>query len=397
MISFAAESLARNRLRAVLSLLGIVIGTFAITVMLGVSDIARGTIVGQLRQVTGRSILVQPSNTNRGVGADRLTSADAELIGGVYGAHPLPQNFSFAQYDNGRGQPVTITVTSSVGDVPRIDATTRVQTGRYFNAFEADNGAPVGVLNARAARDLFGERDPVGRTVVLAFQNGVKTEVTIVGVLEPLPGLFSAMSTPQVVVPNAFLWQRSNSQAEGTFDVVQVIVDDQVGMAGVSRKIEQLLAGNHEDGKFTVQSTDLFANVIDTVTGIVTVVLATVGGLSLLVAGIGIMNMMLVSVNERLRDIGLLVALGAHRETINAMFLLEALLLTGVGGGLGSLLALALLWGVTALLPVQAAFHVGWFTLLIPFGVSVVIGLLFGVLPASRAAALDPIECLRFE
>ncbi len=394
---FAFDILRRSRARALLSLSGILIGSLSITFMLGVGQITSTTITQQLTQVTGRSVIVQQSNINQGQNALRLTSDDVDLIAGIEGARPLPQNFLLARYNTAENALVPVTLSGSVGDVTRIDATTQIEEGRYFNAYEASSARPVGVLNSRAARDFFKDTDPIGQTLLLTLQNSSRLQITVVGVLEPLPGLFSSISTPQVIVPNGIIWQQSRVQSTNTYDVIQVIADGTVSLDQLSAKIDRLLTEHHGSQKFLVQSADLFTNTIGTITGIITVILAGIGGLSLLVAGIGILNIMLGAVQERIRDIGLLMALGATRELVSGLFLLEALMLSSAGGLLGTALAVMALWVVTLVLPVSVSFHLTWLTVVVPPLISVVMGVAFGVVPASRAAALDPIECLRTE
>jgi len=255
----------------------------------------------------------------------------------------------------------------------------------------------LAVLSDRAAKDLFPGRDPIGQTVRLFFSDGSRADLTVVGVLEPPGGIFGGLgSTATVYAPIPYLWASGQFRRD-RYDFVLLSLNKGADAAQVQNQVRHIFETRYGKGKYSIQSTESFQSTLRNITLILQALLGAIAGLSLLVGGIGIMNIMLVSVTERTREIGLRKALGATAALIRQQFLIEAVVLTLLGGILGVLLAVGLLALISALVPFFGVFVLSPVTVLLALTVSALVGLFFGVWPAARAAALDPIEALRFE
>jgi len=393
-IRIALHALWGNRLRSFLALLGIVIGVFAVTALISLGQMASAGISSQLESMASRTIVIEP-NFNLGFDVTRLTDADAQVLARLP-VTVIPEVMNNAEYEKKPGDRRPVTLCGTPGDMPLVDASTRMARGRYFSPVEAQGGAGVAVLNERAAKDIFGEANPLGRPVKLLYPGGGRTEVMVVGVTEPFPLAFGS-DPAQVFVPTALLWRTHPNVRRGQYEFLLLRVRGEVDIVAVEKQARALLAGRHSKDSLRTFTAESFKTTLGVITVILQSLLGAIGGLSLLVGGIGIMNIMLVSVTERTREIGLRKALGATSQQIRRQFLIEAVVLTLLGGLLGVLLAAGMLLLVSMTVPFFKVFIFSPATVALALGVSVLVGLFFGVWPAARAAALDPIEALRYE
>jgi putative ABC transport system permease protein len=397
-VRMAFEALWGNRLRSFLALLGIVIGVFAVTAMISLGEMANATIGRDLESIAGRSIFVQP-NFNEGVTSESAP-VDEALVESLsfLPAAVIPQQNIAGQYEPRPGQRRGLQFQGTPGDMPKLDPTTKLARGRYFSAAEDRAGTAVAVLSASASKDLFGTRNPIGQTAKLFFTSGDRAELTVIGVLEPPAGLFGGFASGGTVsVSNRYLWANAPGVNRGQFDFLILSLNKSASSKSVLETTKRILVSRYGDKKYRVEATESLQGVLSSITGVLQALLAGIAGLSLFVGGIGIMNIMLVSVTERTREIGLRKALGATAAQIRQQFLIEAIVLTFTGGLMGVVFAVGLLLLAVRLLPFFGSFMVNPVTVVIALTVSVFIGLVFGVLPAARAAKLDPIEALRYE
>jgi len=394
-VRIAMESLWGNRLRSFLALLGIVIGVFAITTMVSLGKMLTAGINNSLESVASRSVIVQP-DYNTGLNLRRVKPADLDALARL----PVtmnPQLQLTVQYERLDGKRHTLSTIGSNGDLPKIDPGVKLAKGRFFTTEEAKAGLPVAVINPSSVRELLGgTNDPLGKVIRIYFPDGSRSEVTVIGVIEPLPVLFGG-DTPMAYMPTPFLWRMHPDTRRDEYDYVIMRVREGFDEKEVERQAKSIMVNRYGTGIFMVQSIASLQTVLGTITGTLQIGLGFIAGLSLLVGGIGIMNIMLVSVTERTREIGLRKALGATSSQIRTQFLIESSLLTMVGGAIGIALSAITLALIAKFVPFLSVFILSGSTVALALFVSVGIGLIFGVWPASRAAKLDPIESLRYE
>jgi len=287
-----------------------------------------------------------------------------------------------------------------------------LQAGEFFTESEITINAQVAVLGASTAASLFGDADAVGQTIQLrqvfgggGGANAQRARIInfkVIGVLEPKGTTFGFSRDDQILVPLTTAQKILTGQRDRVNAIVVKALDSD-SMATTSDDVFNILLVRHKisdpaSADFTVTNQNDTLAALNQVTGTLTLLLGAIGGISLLVGGIGIMNIMLVTVNERTREIGIRKAVGARRRDILAQFLIESVALTGLGGALGILLG----WSITQVVERVAAQQnlvllVTAGTVIVAVGVSVGIGIVFGLYPAMRAARLHPIQALRYE
>jgi putative ABC transport system permease protein len=262
-----------------------------------------------------------------------------------------------------------------------------IARGTYLSRSDVDVARRVAVLGSAVADTLFGERDPVGSQVTIA---GVRFRV--VGVFAPLGQSLGVDRDDEVHIPITTALRVFDTSR---VDAMAVKAPDRDSLDELGRRIVAELNDRHPESEFSAVTQEQILGVLGDILGILTGVLAAIAGISLLVGGVGVSNIMLVSVRERTREIGLRKAVGARPRDISVQFLLEAVLLTTIGGvaGIGLGIGSALL--VAALSPVPAV--ITWWSVALAFGVSAAVGIIFGVVPAHRAGRLDPVVALRTE
>jgi putative ABC transport system permease protein len=243
------------------------------------------------------------------------------------------------------------------------------------------------VLGATVSRDLFGDRDPVGQQVTIA---GVRFRV--VGVFAPLGQSLGVDRDDEVHIPITAAHRLFDTSR---VDGLAIKAPDSATLDPLAGRILAELDRRHPETEFSAVTQEQILGVLGDILGILTGVLAAIAGISLLVGGVGVSNIMLVSVRERTREIGLRKAVGARPRDIGVQFLVEAVLLTSIGGVAGIAIGIGGAQVVAALTPVPAL--ITWWSVALAFGVSAGVGILFGVVPAQRAARLDPVVALRTE
>ncbi|GAB1391281.1 MAG: multidrug ABC transporter substrate-binding protein [Rubrivivax sp.] len=397
-IGLALRAIRRNLLRSMLTTLGIVIGVAAVVTMVTVGKGATRAVQAQIASLGSNLLMVRPGQRmgpgTGGAGAPAFKLADVQAvatqIGGVAAVAPEVRAAATAVVDNRNW---ATTVTGSSNDYFGV-GNWKLAAGRLFEPQEEAAGAAVCVIGATVRRELFGAEDPLGRSVRIR-----RFGCTVVGLLQAKgQGGFGMDQDDLIVVPTATAQRR----VTGSTRVNTLLVSLQPGSDAqrVMKSLTQLLRerrklGAGEPDNFNVLDTQQIAQTLSGTTELMTSLLGAVAAVSLLVGGIGIMNIMLVSVTERTREIGLRLAVGAFEREVLAQFLVEAVVLAALGGLIGLLLALAASLGLSALLKLPFEFMPG--INLLAFVFSAAIGIVFGFMPARRAARLDPIEALRHE
>ncbi len=399
-IATALVSLGANKLRAGLTLLGIVIGVAAFITLMAIGRGSQESITSGIESLGSNLLFVTPPFSFDGSSALTLDDADA-LLDPVFTPTVVdvsPEINTFAQIVYGRSN----TSAPVVGVTPSYESVRMapVESGQFIAPHHLEDRATVAVLGSEVARELFGLRDPVGQRIRM---NG--RQFTVIGVLESRGGTGIGQDF-QALVPITTAYYRLSAQrtTQGgvTVQSITVQVLDEESMDAATRQIETVLRLRHRitgDSDFTIVNQQDLIETVEETTETFVIFLGAIAGISLLVGGIGIMNIMLVSVTERTREIGIRKAVGAKRRDILFQFMSEATILSVGGGGVGVLLGLALsrvLDGVTLGNQAFETVTTGDIPVLALI-VSAAIGLFFGIYPAVRASRLHPIEALRYE
>ena len=404
-IRIAWEAIIKNKVRSFLTMLGIIIGVSAVIIMVAISAGTEATIQEQITSLGSNLLFVQSSFSRAGppgAGGDSGglvfddAAAVAEGVPGVKAVIVEQQATETIKYNGTTLEDITIL--GSTADFPSV-RDMEVAEGRYFNETDVERKQKVAVLGSSLATELFGEANPIGQVVTVDT-----TKLTVIGVMAEKGTVGdvdydSRLYTPITVVFQKFTPSQFARIIGDRVRMLYVEVEDGVDLAEVTTQIELLLAKRHEVSldslDFTVTSQQDIISTQESTTAAFRSLLAWVAGVSLIVGGIGIMNIMLVSVTERTREIGIRQAIGATPDDIRMQFLAEALLLSVVGGliGMGVGIGGAMLFGSvsdmrTVIVPTS---------ILLAFGSAATVGAFFGFYPANKAAQLDPIEALRYE
>jgi putative ABC transport system permease protein len=396
----ALPALRRNLMRSLLTALGIIIGVASVIAMVAVGNGAQAGIQAQVSAL-GENLLTifagssRSGGVNSGLGsASTITIADADAIGrevrDVVGVSPEVSTTAQA-IANGRNWS-----TSIVGESPDYlkIRNWKLTDGSMFTDREVRSAARVAVIGSKTALELFGPLNPIGQSVRVK-----NIPFVIIGLLESKgSGMGGQNQDDRLIVPYTTVMKRLTGDRFLRSVNVQVAGSDRMEVAqqqitALLRQRHGLTAGHDDD--FNIFNQKDIAETVTSITGIIKLLLGAIAGISLLVGGIGIMNIMLVSVTERTREIGLRMAVGAQPFAIKLQFLMEAVTLSLLGGLVGVLFGI----GMARLVGVFANFKavVDVSSILIAFAVSCAIGVFFGFYPARKAAALDPIDALRYE
>jgi len=395
-IVLALRAIRRNLLRSFLTVLGIVIGVAAVITMVTLGNGATRSVSDQISSMGSNLLIVVPGQ-RFGPGSDAAPPfdvADADAMRTQIGAArlvaPLVMKAATAVYQSNNWS----TIVTGTNDEYFEAANWELLSGRVFNDAEQRAGKAVCVLGETVRNKLFGGQNPVGSEIRLK-----NFACEVIGLLKSKGQ--SAMGTDQddvVIMPLRTVQRRLS----GTSDVNRMMVSAAPG-ASIDRTREEILAlmrerrgiGDNEDDDFRVMDTRQITQTLTATTRILTTLLAAVAAVSLLVGGIGIMNIMLVSVTERTREIGTRLAIGALEREVLLQFLIEAVVLASLGGLVGIALATLASIGLAQLMNVPYLFNPG--INLLSFLFAAGIGVLFGYFPARRAARLNPIDALRHE
>jgi len=403
-LRIALESLRANKLRTFLTMLGIIIGVWSVVALLAIGNGAQQAIIDQVQGIGTNLLSVSPGQPDQRPGAEGiepLTLDDAEAI-----RRAVPELAFVSPANQGAAQIVggDFSRTVQVSGVMPTYATVRNQElarGQFITEQAETTARNIVVIGKQLADDIFGSSDPIGQRVRINSQS-----FTVIGVLAASSGFANDDNSAFVPLSTSYRTlfggrTASSSSYEVSDILLQVRSNDEITLA--QRKVEQLLrsrrgvAANGDEDNFVVFSQESLLTIFGTITTTLTVFLGAIASISLLVGGIGVMNIMLVSVTERTKEIGLRKAVGAKRRDILRQFLVEASIISLFGGAIGLLLGYltATLIGVffgEFITPVVTLDAV-----LLAFGVSAAVGLFFGIFPARRAARLEPIQALRYD
>ncbi|MBU0624990.1 ABC transporter permease [Patescibacteria group bacterium] len=407
-IKLALGNLRRNRLRTILSMLGVMIGVFSVTLIVSLGFGLKSYIIGQVEQFGKNFVTVNakvPELSQQGSimaqTSGNVVSIDYDDLEDLAKVPHVLQSVGFVadQALTSRGsEELTTFIFGATGNYLDFDLQTKIANGRFFTEREERAMKPYVVIGSKVAEKLFGQDDPVGQKIRVRNLN-----LEVIGVTKPR-GAVAFFDFDKIILIPLKLAQKRLTGSD-YLQEIDLIVSETKYIPGVVADTERILRRNHgisdpTKDDFMITSYIEVMETIGTVTNAITILLGLLAAVSLLVGGIGIMNIMLVSVTERIREVGLRKALGAKNSIIWQQFLTEAILLTTVGGGLGGLAGSFITIAITAYAR-YTGFDIKYAVSLSSFlgglAVAVIVGVIFGSYPAKKAAELDPIQALRYE
>jgi len=385
----ALRALNANKVRSALTMLGVIIGVAAVILLVSIGTGVQSQITGQISGLGSNLLFAFPGSFEGGGGGPgggiikQFTTDDADYVQSRIGSQGvvIPSLQSAAQLRAGnRTKSTTLGGTDQNGDA----AAGSLETGRWFVRGEVVGTARVAVIGSDVRDEFFPGQDPTGREIDVSGQ-----PFKVIGLLEAKGGSLGGSQDNVVYVPYT-----TAQQILGTRDISAMLIEvnETDNIQAVKAQVERALTPRFGD-QFTVFTQEQTLGILSTLLGTLTAMLAGLASISLLVGGIGIMNIMLVSVSERTREIGIRKAVGARTYDILSQFVIEAMVLSILGGGLGILVGAGGAFALQKWIPAEVTF---W-AVALAFVFSAAVGVFFGVYPAYRASRLDPIEALRYE
>ena len=400
LLKIALKALNNNKLRCFLTMLGIIIGVASVITMLAIGQGSKNSIKEQISEMGSNMIMIHPGNMQRGgvrQSADDMQTlkiADYEALQSLPGITAIsPSVNSSGQFVNGNNNyPSTVYgITPDYLDIRKL----KVKEGAMFTEHDIKSAAKVCVLGKTVADNLFpnGE-DPVGRVIRFG-----KIPLTVIGLLESKGTNSMGMDQDDVVLaPYTTVMKRmlASDYLQGLF----ASAADESKTDETIDEITEILRSQHkikdgDEDDFEIRSQQELSEMMNSTSDMMTVLLACIAGISLLVGGIGIMNIMFVSVTERTREIGLRMSIGARGVDILSQFLIEAIIISVTGGVIGIIIGLLASWMVTVI--AHWPVYIQLYSVGLSFAVCTITGVFFGWYPAKKAAGLDPIEAIRYE
>jgi len=395
-LRIALKALGANKVRSALTMLGVIIGVAAVILLVAIGSGVQGEITGQIEGLGANRRFVFPGNVSGGPGGGgggggpgatirkQFSLEDANLLQRRLGSEaivvPVVQAAGTLKAGNRTVRSTIAAANENGDDVFNAD----YLAGRHYNRTEYTTAARVVMLGKTPADELFPGQNPVGREVSI---NGER--FTVIGQLAGRGGTLSGDQDNQVYMPTTTA-QRLLSTRDLSSIIVKAVDPERVDL--IKAQTQQFFRPSFGD-EFTVFTQEQTLGILSSLLGTLTVMLAGIAGISLLVGGIGIMNIMLVSVSERTREIGIRKAVGARTHDILSQFVIEAVVLSVAGGVVGIVLG----WAGSAALTQFVPTEVTWWAVTLAFFFSAAVGIFFGVYPAWKASRLDPIEALRYE
>ena len=395
-ISFSLQALKANRLRTFLTALGLIIGNASVILVVTISLASKDLILDQIRGVGSNLVYAyyQAGGQNTAkIQADFVKLADVQAIRDSLGSEIVAATAVMTSHDqivvNGKVRELTV---NGVDEEYPVVRPLVILRGRSLDASDVALRGRVAMLTDKLAVRIFGSQDAaIGQTIKIS-----QLQFTVIGTFREKTTTFGQgeINDETVLIPITVM--KYFMQYE-KIEPVYVQVRDAANVPAVTEKVNQILESRHRPGaKYDVQNLVAILQTADTIATVLTIVLILVSAIALLISGIGIMNIMLVTVTERTREIGLRMAVGASRREVLLQFLVEAVVMSVVGGALGIVIGLALPLSIP-LFTSAIKVPVSPISVVVAFVVSFAVGVTFGLLPARRAAQLNPTEALRYE
>jgi len=396
-VKMATTTLVANKLRSTLTMLGIIIGNASVIAMVGIGQGAQKLASEQFESLGPNVLFIIPGNQNAQRNRDlpkTLVLDDAKAIASqvpsVTEVAPQIQSRQPVVYSNKNTNTQIIGVTPEFLSVRSFD----LAKGRFFSDQDLKSNNQIAILGSDVVSKLFGNKNPIGEKIRMR-----NLSFLVVGVMEQKGSFLGSNQDDTVFIPLTTMANRLRGRTSpyGTeVDFIALSARDANSIGAAQFQISNLLRLRHKittEDDFTVRTQKDILQIVGTITGALTLMLAAIAGISLFVGGIGVMNIMLVSVTERTQEIGLRKAIGATQQDILIQFMIEAIILSAAGGIVGTVIGVGGITLVGALTPLKAGISPA--AIVLAVGISGGIGLFFGVVPAQRAAKLDPIVALR--
>ncbi len=392
-LTVAVDALRSNKLRAVLTSIGVIIGSASIVLVVTVALTSQKFVISQIEAIGSNLVWVELVRTPEKTQplSYELTIQDMEAI-----AANVPEAVAVMGFSDA---PMTVIVQGQARPVRLIGVTENYQKirklimmrGRYFDSGDRITGAKVCLVTKDLADRVFTVENPVGRSIRMG-----ELSFTVIGVFRERASTYglSEIQKESVIIPHTLMKYYTGTDVLGTI-YAQTSSPDLVN--SMDKQIDRLIRSRHRGAEYNVQTLTAILNAARTIALALRIVLVIIAAIALLISGIGIMNIMLVTVQERTREIGIRRAIGAQRREIMAQFLIEAFLISGGGAVIGILIGIAIPVFAQQLLPGNLRVPISPLSVVLAFLVSCSTGLLFGYLPASEAARLEPVESLRYE
>ena len=402
-IKMAFASLNSAKIRSFLTMFGVVIGVSSVLVAVSIGQGVRNQVVDQIGQlgddvitivpgrsfVTNREGLITGFNATGFNGASTLTNNDVQSIKSISGVSAVSPNYLIAGLLSTVENPsyAKATIIATTPEISQI-LDNKLEFGQFFA--QEDESRKVVIIGSSIANDMFNQRDPIGRKITIRGEDFI-----VRGVLEQRPE--SPINVGFNYNYNVYMPVGSaQSLSEGANQISQINIKllSSANTTEVSNQVKDVMLKNHKNQEdFTVIQQEDFLRATDQIFTLLTAFVAAIAGISLFVGGVGIMNIMLVSVSERTREIGIRKAVGATNRQVIGQFMIEAIILSVTGGVIGIILS----FGAIYLIRIYSTIipSMSWPIVAIAFGVSVLVGIVFGIAPAIKASTKDPIKALR--
>lgn len=383
----AVKSIRNNKVRSFLTMLGVIIGVSSVIIAVAFAQGSTKSVTDSISKLGTNLIQINivGRNSNRNITYEELKEFSEENSNEIAAIAPQITSNGTAKYGTKNTETSILGTSSEYEKIRNV----HVQSGRFLLDMDVDLQQKVALVGTAVVNELFEGENPVGHSIKINGQ-----VFKIVGVLEERDGGTDQSQDDQIIIPITVSQRLLQSTVIRNFSI-QATSPEKIDSA--MEKLNELLFKVYNDeSTYRVFNQAETLSTLNDVTSSMTAVLAGIAAISLIVGGIGIMNIMLVSVTERTREIGIRKAIGAKKKNILVQFLIEAILITGIGGAMGVFIGLGIIkFIIGGLNLVPVVYSVTWIT--ISFGISLIIGIIFGMFPAYKAASLNPIEALRHE
>lgn len=378
------KNITHNKIRSFLTMLGIIIGVASIIALITIVQGATGSITSQISALGADRLTIQAMGTPLKQGLNEKDFEKLSMVERVKGISPTVSSNAAIAIDGRAKTGVSI---QGKNHIFFQDSSVELSSGRGLNSLDIEGKSQVAVIGSNIAMELFYGVDPIGKELVVRGNT-----YTIVGLLKPTSGFAMGSTNNAVVIPYTAAMKTLGVRNIMSLDIIMA---DATQSDTIIRDIEGVLleAFNYRENAFSIFNMQNMLDAVGNITGMMSLLLAGIASISLVVGGIGIMNMMLVSVTERTTEIGLRKALGAEPSRIQAQFLIESIFLSLFGGILGIIVGLGIALAAASLIGFSLTVKIS--TVLLAAGFSAAVGIIFGWMPARNASRLNPIDALR--